>query len=288
MVIVRLQGRLGNQMFQYALIKSLQASGKEVYIDSNMLKYDNNYNELGLFPLVGKEIQEATTDMVCKLGDCNKSFFHKVKRKTLGYKKTHILERGYAYYDDVFKMDDVYLEGYWQTERYFKAIENEIRHVFIFPEITDEANKCLQAEMQSCNSISMHIRRGDYLNAKNAPVHGNICTVTYYENAIDYMKEHVENPRFYIFTDDAKWAREQYQDREMFVVVDQNHGDQSYRDMQLMGCCKHNIIANSSFSWWGAWLNDNKDKIVVAPPKWFNTDKTPDIWCEGWKIVENE
>lgn len=287
MIIVRLQGRLGNQMFQYALAKSLKAAGKEVYIDSSMLKYDRNYNELGLFPIVEKEMQEATIDMVHRLGDCNKSFFHKVKRKTLGYKKTHILERGYAYNEDIFKLDDVYLEGYWQTERYFKDIENQIRYVYTFPEIVDGVNKCLQEEMQSCNSISMHIRRGDYLDAKNAPVHGNICTVAYYENAIDYMKEHVDNPRFYIFTDDAKWAREQYQDREMFIIVDQNHGKQSYRDMQLMGGCKHNIIANSSFSWWGAWLNDNKDKIVVAPPTWFNTDKTPDIWCEGWIVLPN-
>jgi hypothetical protein len=287
MIIVRLQGRLGNQMFQYALAKSLQESGKNVTIDSSMLKYDGNHNELGLFENVKSEYIEADSHLVAKLGDCNKSFPYKVKRKIIGYKKTHILENNYAYNAAIFDMDNVYLEGYWQTEKYFKNIEGQIRTLYTFPTITDKSNLDLEDKIKSCNSVSLHIRRGDYLSDKNAPMHGDICTKAYYDNAIKYIKERVDNPKFYIFTDDAEWARQQYKDEE-YTIVDQNHADNSFRDMQLMSLCKHNIIANSSFSWWGAWLNTNKDKIVTAPPKWFNLAETPDVWCEGWKVIGNE
>lgn len=288
MIIVRLQGRLGNQMFQYALAKSLQAAGKQVFIDSSMLKYDGNYNELGLFPNVQKEMQEASVEMIRKLGDCNKSLLHKMKRKILGYKSTHVLEKGYAFHNEIYQMDDVYLEGYWQTEKYFQMIMHDIHVLYRFPDIEDAQNLEIVKRMQSCNSVSMHIRRGDYLSAKNAPMHGNICTPAYYKNAIAYVKKYVDKPVFFVFTDDTKWAREQYQQDEDFIVVDINHGEQSFRDMQLMSLCKHNITANSSFSWWGAWLNQHKEKIVVAPPRWFNLAETPDIWCEGWKVVGNE
>jgi hypothetical protein len=286
MIIVRLQGRLGNQMFQYALAKSLQVSGKTVTIDSSVLKYDGNHNELGLFENVKSEYVEADGNLVSKLGDCNKSFPYKVKRKVIGYKKTHILEKDYAYNDEIFNMDNVYLEGYWQTEKYFKNIEDQIRKLYVFPKITDKSNLDMADIIKPCNSVSLHIRRGDYLSGKNAHMHGNICTGTYYDNAIKYIKERVDKPIFFVFTDDTEWARQQYKGEE-YTIVDQNRTDNSFRDMQLMSLCKHNIIANSSFSWWGAWLNSNQDKIVIAPPKWFNLADTPNIWCDGWKVMEN-
>ena len=287
MIIVKLQGRLGNQMFQYALAKNLQSIGKAVTIDSGMLPYDGNVNELGLFPNVREEMQEADRKLVENLGDCNKAFLCKVKRKTIGYKKTHIREIGYQFHPEIMDMDNVYLDGYWQTEKYFKSIEDQIRKLYTFPEITDEINKETVRQIQTCDSVSIHIRRGDYLNAQNAPMHGNICTKDYYDKAIAYMREQVENPRFFIFTDDTAWARQEYKNQDDFVIIDNNHGNQSFRDMQLMSLCKHNITANSSFSWWGAWLNQNPNKIVVTPPKWFNLAETPDIWCEEWKIMSD-
>lgn len=287
MIIVRLQGRLGNQMFQYALVKSLQSTGKEVMIDSSMLKYDGNYNELGLFPNVQEEMVEAPSELVQTLGDCNKFILHKIKRKVFGYKRTHILEKGYSFYGDIFEMDNVYLEGYWQSEKYFQSVEKKIRNLYIFPEIEDDMNIYLKKKIQNNNSISLHIRRGDYLDAKNAPKHGNICTKQYYENAISYMENRVDNPVFFVFTDDPEWARKEYQDRKNMVFVDNNYGKNSYRDMQLMSLCKHNIVANSSFSWWGAWLNQTSSKITVAPPKWFNTGTMPDIICKDWVVMPN-
>jgi hypothetical protein len=251
-----------------------------------MLKYDGNHNELGLFENVKAEYIEADGNLVSKLGDCNKSLTSKVKRKVIGYKKTHILEKDYAFNSLIFDMDDVYLEGYWQSEKYFGNIECQIRNLYIFPEITDKSNLDLADKIKSCNSVSLHIRRGDYLSEKNAPMHGNICTKVYYDNAIKYISKNIDNPKFFIFTDDTEWARQQYKGEE-YTIVDQNHADNSFRDMQLMSLCKHNIIANSSFSWWGAWLNPNQEKMVIAPPKWFNLADTPDIWCDGWKVMEN-
>lgn len=287
MIIVRLTGRLGNQMFQYALARSLQSHGKEVYLDSSMLKYDGNHYELGIYP-GGSEISETTTKDKNRLGDCKKEYIFKIKRKLLGYKKTHIVENGYQYHPELFNMDDIYLEGYWQSEKYFKTIEQEIRADFTFTKITEENNCSLAEQIEKVQSVSLHIRRGDYLQRKYAPMHGNICNKEYYENAIAYMRMHVESPVFYVFTDDVEWAKEQYKNQDDFVIVDGNSNAQSFRDMQLMSMCKHHIIANSSFSWWGAWLDTNPDKIVVAPPKWFNLADTPDIWCEDWIRIANE
>ncbi len=282
MIIVRLQGRLGNQMFQYALARSLKQNGRKVYIDSSMLRYDDNHNELGIFAGTLAIPEAMQADIDC-LGDCRKKIFDKVKRKVFGYKKTHILENGYQYHPEIFDLDQVYLEGYWQTEKYFSQIPDIIRHDFTFPPIVDEKNRKLAHKINSCQAVSMHIRRGDYLSDKNAPMHGNICTKDYYRKAISYVKEKVKNPVFFIFTDDPNWARQEYSNQEEYIIVDQNHGESSYRDMQLMSMCKHHIIANSSFSWWGAWLDENSDKIVVAPSKWFNLAQTPDVWCDGWK-----
>lgn len=286
MIIVKLMGRLGNQMFQFALAKSLGSDGKEVLIDDSMLRYDNDHMELGVFPKVERELKIAPPQMAGRLGDLDKSLFGKIRRRTIGYKKTHIRERGYAYHPELFKLDGVYLDGYWQTERYFINIEETIRMLYTFPEIEDEENSAMAERIQGCDSVSLHIRRGDYLSAKNAPMHGDICTRAYYDRAIGHIREHVGSPQFFIFTDDAQWARAEYGDKKAFTVVDINHGSQSFRDMQLMSLCRHHIVANSSFSWWGAWLDQRRDKIVVAPPKWFNLAETPDIWCDGWTVME--
>ena len=287
MIIVRLTGRLGNQMFQYALARSLQAQGKEVYIDSSMLKYDGNHYELGIYAGCFS-IREVTMKDRNRLGDCRKNLIFKIKRKIIGYKKTHIVEKGYQYHPELYALDEVYLEGYWQSEKYFKDIEKMIRADFLFPPMQGERNLKMIEHIKENQSVSIHIRRGDYLEKKYAPMHGNICNMQYYENAIAYIRNHVENPVFYVFTDDVQWASKQYKNQDDFVIVDENSGDQSFRDMQLMSMCKHHIIANSSFSWWGAWLDTNPEKIVVAPSKWFNLAKTPDIWCKNWIICDNE
>ena len=135
------------------------------------------------------------------------------------------------------------------------------------------------------NSVSLHIRRGDYVsNQKTNQTHGT-CDLDYYQRCITEIEKEVENPYFFVFSDEIEWVKENLKINHPAEYVDQNTGDKSYEDMRLMSQCKHNVIANSSFSWWGAWLNSYPDKIVFAPKRWFASDKhnTKDLIPEGWK-----
>ena len=147
-------------------------------------------------------------------------------------------------------------------------------------ELLNEATRELRNTIENCNAASLHVRRDDYLSTTYAYGFGGICTTAYYQNAIAYMKEKTIDPAFFVFSDDINWCRENL-DVEGATFVDCNHGDESWQDMFLMSKCKHNIIANSSFSWWGAWLNNNTNKIVVAPDRWWNglkDDVVPETW----------
>lgn len=279
MVIMKLQGRLGNQMFQYALAKQLQHLGKKVKIDNSQLKYNNDYNELGIF---GVDYEEATLEEVAKYGDCNKSLLHKILRHTIGYKKTHYLEKGMEFHPEMFELDEKYIDGYWQTEKYFKEIESDIRKCYQFPEDDNPLNLEIKEKMSSTNSVALHIRRGDYLKKEVMQLYGNPCNEEYYKKAISYFIQKYENVHFFVFTNDKEWVKENFKAAGEMTFVEWNSGKNSFRDMELMSCCKHNVIANSSFSWWSAWLNGNKDKEVITPKVWFENIPTPDVWCEGW------
>lgn len=289
MIVVKLQGRLGNQMFQYALAKKFQSIGKDVALDCELLKVVGNDNELVVFPNIhmDRDIRTATIDEINQLGDFNQSFINKLRRKMLGCKKTYIKEKANCFQQDIYQINEGYLEGYWQTEKYFQGIAAEVREKFEFPDcdVSDVKNRKVIDDIMKYNSVSIHIRRGDYLKSDISGMYGGICTKEYYDIAIKYFCQKYEGVRFYIFSDDPVWAKEQYGRDDRFQIIDFNTGNQSYRDMQLMSLCHHNIIANSSFSWWGAWLNKNSDKEVIAPGKWLNGEDTPDIWCEGWKRI---
>jgi hypothetical protein len=134
--------------------------------------------------------------------------------------------------------------------------------------------------------VSVHIRRGDYVtNSHTNAVHGT-CSLEYYENAINYISEKVKAPHFFVFSDDYKWALENFKNRSYPVTCISNNADKNYEDLTLMYNCKHHIIANSSFSWWGAWLNPNEDKIVIGPKQWFKSKKqstdTKDVMPKEW------
>lgn len=189
-------------------------------------------------------------------------------------------------FSQVTREDSCYYEGYWQNEGNFKHIRNKILKAYTFPKFEDEMNNQLADRLKNTNAVSCHIRRGDYLKEPNMCV----CTPEYYTNAIKKMNE-ITNPVLYvIFSDDIQWCKEnirnQVGNREV-VFVDWNKGEQSFRDIQLMTLCKHNIIANSSFSWWGAWLNQNEGKVVVAPEKFTNGNPVNDPICEDWVKVKS-
>lgn len=183
--------------------------------------------------------------------------------------------------DEVLRKDSVFYDGYWQNEGNFKHIRQQVLEAFQFPKMKDELNINLVKMLQQTNSVSCHVRRGDYLKDPNMC----ICTSDYYVHAVAKMKELVNPDLYCIFSDDIEWCKENLSalcKGKKMVYVDWNKGQNSFRDMQLMSLCKHNIIANSSFSWWGAWLNNNPDKIVISPNTWMNKRVINDPICKSW------
>lgn len=264
-------GGLGNQMFQYAMVLALRNRGFFVSVDTSMYSYIHMHNGYELKRVFG--IDEIVI---------NKQGLHILWIRYINrYKPQMFCVVDANQYDEtVFKANHKYIVGYWQDERYFKNVENLIREKFVFQNI-DERNLKLAVEMLSCNSVSLHIRRGDYASS-NMSLLGN----DYYEKAVSYIKRNVESPLFYIFSDDKHEAeRIAEKCRITYQLIDNNRGNDSYKDMYLMSQCKHNVIANSSFSWWGAWLNANADKLVIAPKVWI--ERKPDFkpQCKDWILI---
>lgn len=285
MLIVRIQGGLGNQMFQYAIYRTLMENGKDVKMDiTGFLNYGlhNGYELPNLFSI--KEVI-ANQKEIELLSDFKRDILHIARRKLLGRKKKHYVQNDFKFINEVFGLDNVYLDGYWQSEKYFIDIQHIIRQEFMFKNMLDITNQEIVERINNTNSVSIHIRRGDYVSNPDAfKVHGGITTLDYYMRAINIIKENIDNPVFFVFSDDMEWAKANLSlDNSYFI--DWNTGVNSYKDMQLMSYCKHNIIANSSFSWWGAWLNRNKSKLVVAPNRWFNTIIAEDIIVDNWYTV---
>ena len=289
MIIVRVSSGLGNQMFQYALYLSLKERKDDVKMDLSYYDFNSPHNGYELDSVFGIVGDVASNQESLEFGDIKRGFLSRARRKFVYLKKTHYKEKKFSYNREVFEIDNVYLSGYWQTEKYFCEIENKIKSAFVFKRDIGEYNASIIRKMREKESVSIHIRRGDYEGeTKTSKKHGRICDLDYYEKAIRFMKLRVGKSDFYVFSDEPNWVRENLK-IENAVYVDWNTGKNSYLDMQLMSNCRHNIIANSSFSWWGAWLNDNTEKIVVAPGKWFNSDEDiSDIVPLGWhKLMIN-
>ncbi len=177
---------------------------------------------------------------------------------------------------------EAYFEGYWQSMKYFSTAD-EIRVLFEFKPALIGLNRQLSEEVRNGNSVSIHIRRGDFITNKiNESIYYK-CTFEYYRQAITLISKQETNLRFYVFSDDIEWSKLLFSELENVTYVSHNRGKDSYVDMQLMSLCKHNIIANSTFSWWGAWLNRNPDKIVVSPREWFiNGRSSDDLIPASW------
>jgi hypothetical protein len=196
------------------------------------------------------------------------SLWMRIIRKAI---KIDVIKEDPLYHPEVLELSGwAYYSGYWISEEYFKEVENEVRDSFKFKGKLVHKNKDVAERIYNCNSVSIHIRRGDYLETDmNRKIYGNICTLNYYEKAIAKIHQKVENPSFFIFSNDIDWCRENLEVINA-EYIDWNTGDDSFRDMQLMSLCKSNILANSTFSWWGAWLNVNKEKNVLVPSRFFN------------------
>lgn len=273
MVVVSIKGRLGNQMFGFALYRQLLKMGKEVYVDFL------HEPLIDFFGFQYNVIDKETALEYLKDRD-NRNIIKRWEYRIFPQRCLCYEEKATGVFDkNVLRLDEVYLNGYWQSERYFADVTEEIRQMYRFPDLLTDYQKKMLDEIQSKQSVSMHIRRGDYL--EHPELYGTI-TMEYYERAMRYIQERKENVYFYIFTNDIPWAMQNFKRDNIFIIEDCGHADTGNLDMALMAACKDNIIANSSFSWWGAWLNRNQEKIVIAPKEWEVNRSTRDIWCKGW------
>lgn len=277
MLMLQMAGGMGNQMFVYALYKALEKRGKEVCVDDfthyrEIGRYDNILEEI--FPLSYRRGTRATYNA---LTDSSMLPWHRIRRKLFGRnQKVYEEKTAIVFEPTVFEQNNACLIGYWQSERYFENVKEELRREFLF-DWTHFPEKAwrYREQMERTNSVSLHVRRGDYLQDKFAAIFGGICTETYYCGAMDYCREHFPNCHFFLFTNDAEWGRLYAKDDVTFVDCG---GTGDYVDMALMSCCRHHIIANSSFSWWGAWLDTNPDRTVIAPAQWLNASEGQDIY----------
>lgn len=278
MHIVKIQGGLGNQMFQYALYRKFQSMGYDTYADLSMYR---NKNETRIFdlPIFGIQLREADKRDIKRLYMNTHNYFDKIWIRLFG-KKTYFKEKGLFFDQSVLMQPEGYFNGYWQSQKYFFDISDALYRELQFPELPKGHNREIQEQIKGDEySVSIHVRLGDYLN--NPGLYGGICTAEYYAEAITYMKKRLGNPHFYIFSNGIDMVKEQFKGEE-FTFIENNNESNGYIDMQLMSSCKHQIIANSSFSWWGAWLNQNEEKIVIAPKRWLNGVTTRDVVPVEW------
>ena len=275
MILIKLQGGLGNQMFQYAFGSVIAKKNKTKLVieDSiyNVVEKKEGYTprnfELSIF---NNEYVFAKKKDVSLFA--NLSFIHKIKRKLkLNYPKK-FNEKEFEYSEKANSLrEPVFAVGYFQSFKYFKGFEDYIKNLFVFSEDKlSKENTDLIPILKREDTIAVHIRRGDYISdIVTNQFHGS-CNFEYYIEAISIVNSKVENPTFVFFSDDSKWVKENFENLTCDkIFIDHNKGLNSWADMYLMSICSHNIIANSSFSWWAAWLNPNPQKIVIAPKRWF-------------------
>ena len=249
-----LRGGLGNQIYQYALALALRSRGHQVHLDTSMYGMVEMHNGYELDKVFG--IKDTTT---CK-GGVHLFFLRLIQKYHPSF--LYIRDDG-KYNSTILDHPRKYINGYWQDERYFKSIEPLVRDTLKFKDI-DSKNQSIAEEMGRTESVCLHIRRGDY-----AAYGMTLLRDDYYKKGVQTMLEKLKSPTFYIFSDDNDEAERMAMELGIsYQLMTHNRGSDSYKDMYLMSQCKHNIIANSSFSWWGAWLNNNPDKIIVAPEIW--------------------
>lgn len=302
MIIIQVAGGLGNQLQQYALYRKFVRLGVEARLDLSWFdkvhtaekewtrgkdiipvvtrrELELRYFDRLVFETCTKEEKEALIGTDNILG--------KLRRKLMPF-TIHKFEESKMYHPELLEFEDMYLTGYFACEKYYADILYDLREKIQFPPSSNPLNREMADRMRNGNSVSVHVRRGDYLNPENVTMFGNICTDAYYQNAIDFVKSILPDAHFYFFSDDVSHVKKRFSGDD-YTIVDINHGRDSFYDMWLMSNCKHNICANSTFSFWGARLNPNENKIMIRPTiqknsQVFVKEEMEDLW-QGWKFV---
>ena len=293
MIVVKLMGGLGNQMFQYAFARNLAIKNKtSLKADLDFLldrapreNFVFREYDLDIFQL---DLKRASDTEIGQFSSQSPSFWQKVKRKLLSESK-EIVKESHFYFDPIhFSVNkDIYLEGYWQSEKYFKENEAVIRKDFSFSLSLSKEESLLQKEISSHNAVCINFRRTDFVDLKNSSDTHGVTDLEYYENAIGLIVQKIKKPHFYVFSDDIEWCRENFKVEYPITYVGHEYKGYKFSSyLQLMSQCKHFIIPNSTFAWWAAWLCENHSKIVVTPDKWFKDSElqkqTKDIIPEDW------
>jgi hypothetical protein len=286
-------GGLGNQMFQYAAARALSIRfNRALVIDLSWFLFGTKNTTPRVFELDRLALSGSLTVQSSHLRGFYLHFlFPRLKNTVAGKwiaRWLHLYQDADAMiYDDRFcrLQPPVLLWGYFQSEKYFENIRDCIRSDFRFKQPLAGRNREIAEQIGRSPSVAIHIRRGDYLSNRYARQVFAVCSLAYYRRAIHYISGRVAAPQFYVFSDEPEWAGA-HLPIPGAVYVDWNTGTNSFIDMQLMSLCDHQILANSSFSWWGAWLNPREDKIVIAPAVWLKSASgVHDLLPADWALM---
>lgn len=296
MIITRISGGIGNQLFQYAIARTLSLKNNdELALDTHFfsLGLENRAFKLDRFAISGKKALPSDFKKVGIPDPLNKTLFTKIQRKV--FKKIEdlkslenrkiIQEPAFPFMSEIKNLKGSrYLSGVWQSEKYFIENADIIRKEITLKDAPSEFFKNWALKITQSEAVSLHVRRGDYVHSKKKDQKLIPCDISYYEKSVKKILAEVQNPTFFIFSDDIEWVKKNIKIENPLFFVSAPSAKFDHEELILMSLCKHNIIANSTFSWWGAWLNQNKEKKVIAPEKWFATDKidTKDLLPEDW------
>lgn len=290
MIIVNLIGGLGNQMFQYAAGRALaRARGQPLRLDISGFDGYGLHQGFELQRVFNCETTIASDDEVHRiLGWRAAPAVRRILARpglTVLRGPAFIVEPHFHYWRGICDVPaTAYLQGYWQSEKYFADTAAVLRADFAFRQPMSEVNAAWAERIDRCMAVSLHVRRGDYVSDPRTRAVLGPCPSDYYRAAMRYIAERVQTPEFFVFSDDIAWARDNLDIGVSCHYIDHNRGAESYNDMRLMSLCRHHILANSSFSWWGAWLNPREEKAVVAPARWFagGERRVDDLFPQGW------
>jgi hypothetical protein len=284
MIITKINGGLGNQMFQYATGRAL-ALRRNTILKVDPTSHQGDTPRTFELPHFCITAEIATPEEVTTLKTLTgSSLFQRIKRH-LPLKKTHVFEKHFQFDPGILELgDNTYLEGFWQSEKYFLDAADTIRQELVLKEKPDTTNAATLQEIAATPAVALHIRRGDYVSNPETNKHHGTCSLDYYQAGVEHIASQVTTPHFFIFSDDPQWAKDNLNLKYPTTLIDHNDAAHGYEDMRLMSACQHFIIANSTFSWWGAWLAANPGKIVVAPKQWFATTDvdTRDLVPTNW------
>ncbi len=288
MITVRLMGGLGNQMFQYAVGRTIAhrrhtqlALDVRAFPDHKLRQYS-----LGIFRIAEKFGDSPHLGRARALGQ-------RLRLPGFAWGLGRLRIPGFTYVlrETTFAFDptaldaprNLYLDGYWQSEKYFREIDDIVRREFSFKTEPDQQNREMAARIKGVNAVAVHVRRGDNVSDPASIQHHGTCPPEYYRQTAQLIAAQVSNPHFFVFSDEPGWGPSNLELGGPATFVAQNGPEKDYEDLRLMALCRHHIIANSSFSWWGAWLSNSKG-IIVAPKKWFNKAEldTRDLIPDGW------